>query len=168
MREPATHPSPLLRIIYSSEVVAVGEFTAICICLWRGEVTATPFEHQRLGLAEVIANHPSGAGFMCVVEPTSIPPNDALRRASTEMVASHGDRLKCVACAIEGSGFRAAVARSALTGMALLFANRKVPISFFANVPDAAAWMSDRLPSGPLAPVIAAVAELRSSLPRRI
>jgi hypothetical protein len=81
------------------------------------------------------------------------------------MLASHGSRLKCVACTIEGSGFKAAVTRSVLSGMALLFANRKTPVSFFANVPNAVAWMSDWLPSGNTMSAVAAVAELRTSGP---
>lgn len=143
----------------------MGEFMSMCVCIWRGAVTPASFERQRSALAEVVDLHPGGAGFLCIIEATATPPNDALRRASVEMLASHGNRLKCVGCTIEGTGFKAAVTRSVLSGMALVFANRKTPVSFFANVSDTVAWMSDWLPRGATVNAVAAVAELRRSVP---
>jgi hypothetical protein len=164
MLRPSVRPRRAPRSIYTGEALVVGEFLSVCVAIWRGEVSRAPFERQRAGLAEVVERHPRGAGFLCVIEPTAMPPSDELRRASIDMVASHGERLKCVACTIEGAGFKAAVARSVLSGMALLFANRKTPVSFFANVSEAVVWMSDRLPLEPLADAMVSIGELRALL----
>jgi len=128
-------------VVTEGDGVVVGELGRVCVAIWRGAATQERFEHQRAGLAEVIRNHPDGAGFLCVIEPTSAPPNDRLRRASIEMITSHGELLKCVAVVIEGEGFRAAIARSVLSGMRLIFRQNKPPASAFSKVGEAVGWM---------------------------
>ena len=118
----------------------------MCVVVWRGDVTPSSFEQQRLGLAQVVQRNPGGAAFLCVVEETSKPPNEELRKASAQMVAQHGDRLKCIACVIEGDGFKAALTRSVLSGIALLVANRHAPLAFFSNVHQAGTWMRRHWP----------------------
>jgi hypothetical protein len=125
------------------------------------------FEHQRAALAEVVHRNPDGAGLLCVVEETAKPPNDELRRASTQMVAAHGRRLRCVACVIEGSGFKAAVTRSVLSGMALLLGKDRAPVSFFAHSSPAAHWMGEHLPVESVDDIVAGVEALRALLPGR-
>ena len=91
----------------------------------------------------------SGAGsepsFLCVIEPTSGPPDDELRRASAKMVAEHQPSIRCIACVVEGSGFRSAVARSALSAIALIIGRRSMPLTVFAEVGPAAEWMASRV-----------------------
>jgi hypothetical protein len=154
-----------VRMFHVDETVAVAETGAICVALWRGAVTKVPFEWQRSSLAEVVQRHPRGAGFLCVIEPTAKPPDDELRKASTQMVLSHGERLSCVACVIEGEGFRAAVTRGALSGMVLLLRNRKSRISFFSKIPEAARWMSGMLPMESADAFTAIVEHIRSRFP---
>lgn len=137
------------RILHRGDGVAVAEIGRICVTIWRDGVTPSRFEKQRAGLEQVVRNQPDGAGFLCVIEPTAKPPNDELRRASTEMVDSHGTRLKCVAVVIEGEGFRAAVTRSVVSGMALLF-SRRMPGKTFSSVADALRWMAPFLSLHPI------------------
>jgi hypothetical protein len=138
---------------------------SVCVVLWRGNVAKDLFEHQRAGLAEVVQRHPNGAGFICVVEASAKPPDDELRRASTQMIAAHGSRLKCVACVIEGTGFKAAVTRSVLSGMALLLANRQAPVSFFSHARPAAQWMREYMPIDSIDDIVSTVEHVRSLLP---
>ena len=85
-------------------------------------------------------------------------------KASTEMVSSHGDRLKCVACVIEGNGFRAAITRSALSTMALFLTNRKAPVSYFANTQSAIRWMTAHMLINSSAHLVSEVERLRALL----
>ena len=142
----------------------VSEVSALCVVIWRGAVTRERFELQRAGLARVVANHPANAGFLCVVEPTAEPPNDELRRASIDMVNEHAGRLKCVACIIEGSGFRAAITRSVLSGMKMVLPRRGVPVSFFATVDDGLMWVKEHMKTSPLIDMHKGVTETRSQL----
>jgi hypothetical protein len=151
----------LIRVIHCRDGVAVAEVGRICIAVWRGSVTDVSFEWQRSGLAQVVARYPQGVAFMCVIEPTAKPPRDELRRSSTQMIASHGARLKCVAVVIEGEGFGAAITRGVISGMALLH-TRQTPADSFSDVRTALRWIHDYIPIETIAHVVAArVEELR-------
>jgi hypothetical protein len=103
------------------------------------------FAWQRDGLNQVAGRHPEGVAFLCVIGPMVAPPTEELRRASTRMLDEHADRLKCVAVVIESVGFRGAVTRGVLSGMALL-RPRSHPASAFASVPEALAWIDEHVP----------------------
>lgn len=128
-------PAPSLRVLSVLDGVAVGEVGNVCVVIWRQAVTRPRFEAQLAGLREVARRHPAGAGYLCVVEPGSTPPDDELRRASAAMVREVEDTLRGIACVVEGTGFVGAVARSALSAMALIVGPRKVPLSIQATSP---------------------------------
>lgn len=155
-RESAPSPArgstrPTRRVLHDNESLLVAELGRICVVVWRQAVTPTRFELQRSGLEEVVNRHPAGAGFMCVVENGSLPlPSDELRRASTQMVTSHGDRLVCLAAVVEATGFSAALIRSAITRMAFFMqVRRAVPLSVLSSTCDAFKWMAEFLPVDP-------------------
>lgn len=151
-------------MLHVGDGLAVAEVGRVCVVIWRDAVVRHRFEKQRKGLAEVVSNHPGQAGFLCIIEPSAKPGDDELRRASSEMVASHQDRLKCVACVIEGSGFKAAVGRSVLSGMALLLGNSSTPRSFFATVDGAVRWMAQHVSVDPVAQFSSGVDDVRRRL----
>jgi hypothetical protein len=153
-------------ILSEADGVVVGELGRVCVAIWRGAATPERFEDQRAGLAEVVRNHPDGAGFLCVIEPTSAPPSDRLRRASIEMITVHKDRLKCVAVVIEGEGFRAATVRGVISGMRLIFPHGKPPASAFSKVGESVGWMQQHVRIVMPELVIRGVEELRSLLDR--
>lgn len=158
-------PSAPVRVLHCNETVIVADAGCVCIAIWRGRVTKGPFELQRSGLAEVVQRNRAGAGFLCIVENAAKPPEDTLRRASAEMILSHEERLKCVACVIEGQGFMAAVNRGALAGMVLLLRNRKTEVSIFPRVTEASRWMSQHVGIPPVGEFVETVEGLRSRFP---
>ncbi len=146
-------------VLYSGDGVAVVEIGPLCVAIWRGSVTQASFARQKDGLAHVVKAHPDGAAFMCVIEPTSSPPDDELRRASTRMLAEHGELLRCVAIVIEGDGFRAAIARSVIVGMSLFYPRRQ-PASTFPNVGAGLTWVHQHVP---IATRVGAIAEIEKA-----
>jgi hypothetical protein len=130
------------RVVWCERSLGILEVERICVVVWRENVTAERFRRQEVALDEVVHRYAGRAGFMCVVEAGTAPPDDRLRGASAEMINSHGNRLACLACVIEGSGFRAALTRSTLSGIALLLARRET--KFTATVSAAAGWMAAR------------------------
>ena len=130
-----------MRVLHRDRDIVVAEVEHICVVIWRGAVTKFPFEKQRAGLAGVVERYPNRAGFLIVIEPSAKPPNDELRRESTQMLEGHAERLRCVGIVVEGEGFRAAITRGVLSGMVLLMLHRKANISFFPTARSAAAWM---------------------------
>jgi hypothetical protein len=155
-----------VRLLSYEQDLAVAEVGVVCVALWRGAVTRALFQRQRSGLTEVVGRHPGGAGFLCVVENTSKPPDDTeLRRASVHMVVEHGDKVKCVACVVEGDGFRSAINRGALTGMVLLQRGKLPPFSIFASVPEATPWVARHLSIHSADELTSAVELIRSRMP---
>jgi hypothetical protein len=164
-RRPPPSTPDLPRIIYVDESLAVAQVGRVCVVIWRGAVTRYTFERQRAGLAEVVQKHPDGAAFMCVIEANAKAPDDELRRASTEMIVSHEGHLHCVACIIEGEGFRAAINRGVVAGMFLLARHRRTQASVFATVTESVPWIGRfiALPAGD--DLTSSVESIRSRLP---
>jgi hypothetical protein len=153
----------MVRVIYSDASLAVGEIGRFFVAVWRGDVTRQRFEKQRWGLTEVVQRHPRGIGFLCVIEPSSKPPDSELRRASVEMVEEHGDRLRCVGLVIEGTGFATALVRAGISSMLLLHRKRS-PLADFASVTSAVGWMSQYVPVDAGTDLVALVEELRAAM----
>ena len=163
MRTISLRPAPMVRVIYSDPTVAIGEIGRFFVGVWRGEVTRQLFEKQRWGLTEVVQRHPRGVGFLCVIEPSSKPPESEFRRASVVMIEEHGERLRCVGLVIEGSGFAAALIRTAISSM-LLVHRKRSPLADFANVTSAVDWMSQYVPVDAGTDLVALVEELRATM----
>ena len=92
-------------------------------------------------LAAAVARNPGKVAFLCVVESSADPPDDAERNASAAMVNEHGANLLGVACVIEGTGFRGAITRTVLSGIALVIRSR-VSIKMFESVRAASPWLA--------------------------
>lgn len=151
------------RILQCGDGIAVAEIGPVCVVIWRDAVVRSRFEKQKQGLAAVVEKNPGSAAFVFVVEPTAAPPDEQLRKASMQMIADHQERLRCVAGVIEGTGFKAAVARSVLSGITLLLGKREVPISYFAKVGEATRWVSQQVVVDPLQ-LATAIEAVRSRL----
>jgi hypothetical protein len=137
---------PPVRLMHAADGIALAEVSNVFVAIWRAPASRALFDWQRFCMAECVQRHPKGTAFLCVIEPTSKPPDDELRRASAEMIGEHQDRLRCVGVVIEGEGFRAAITRGVLSGMVLLLPNRKVPVSYLSSVAEAAGWMGGHFP----------------------
>ncbi len=152
-------------MIYADEGVVVGEVGDIAITLWREAVTRPRFKYQAEGLAAVVDRAPGACAFICIVEAACRPPEEDMRRASVEMLNQHAMRLPMVASVIEGDGFRAAVTRSVLAGMAMIAGSRYLKIAPFGSIPAATAWLANSGRFGPLTSLTASVERLRSQMP---
>jgi hypothetical protein len=146
------------------EGLAVGEVANVCVAVWRGPVTRPRFNTQRDALEEVVGRHPEGVGFLCVIEPTSKPPSDELRKESAEMVRRHESVLRCIACVVEGTGFVNALARSTLAAMASMVGPRRVPLAVLGTVSAAATWMAPHIDARDSVVLSRAVESIRAEM----
>ncbi len=87
-----------------------------------------------------------------------------MRKASSAMIAGYGDRLRWVACVIEGSGFRAAATRSVLSGIALLLSSRVPDAKFTASLTAAIPWLTGKCGPQVAIQLVQAQEELRLRL----
>jgi hypothetical protein len=124
----------------------MAELGGVSIALWRRKPNWELFEIQKKCLADVVARHKGHSAFVCVVESTSEPPDDDIRKASSAMISAHEKNLKCVALVIEGSGFRNAITRTVMSGIVMLI-RTPAPIRFFDTPTSASAWVGSLLPS---------------------
>lgn len=127
--------------------LVVGKIGPVCLAIWRTKPTRELFEVQRFELSSAVAGDPGNVAFLCVVEPKADAPDQDIRDASSAMITSHGRRLAACACVIEGTGFRAAITRTVLSGIALVARNQS-PTRFFEDVPDASSWLNERVRLG--------------------
>ena len=151
-------------MLHHDATLATAEVGQVCVVIWRGAVTKEPFERQRSALAGVVERHPEGAGLLVVVETTAKPPDDELRRASAEMVKTHGKVLRCVACVVEGTGFIASINRSAISAMLLLVGPKHTRVGVFATVSEAASWVRRHVEIGSTDAFLGAVEHIRAEL----
>jgi hypothetical protein len=128
--------------VSTDDGLGVAESDAVCIVRWCGAVDRRRFARQRVSLERVVVAAPGRAGFVCEAADNSPPPDDGMRKASVDMIASFGKRLKCVACVIEGAGFRGAMARSVLSGMVLLLSSRAPDAKIAATYDDVVRWVA--------------------------
>jgi hypothetical protein len=137
---------------------------SVCVAVWRKDSTRTRFALQKAGLDAVVQKCPAGVGFFCVVEPTSGPPNEDVRKASSKLFESHGRNIRAIAMIIEGTGFRSALVRSVASGIVMLMGSRTTPISYFATIEAGTKWMQQHLDMGSIATFKNSVEQIRAFL----
>ena len=155
-----------LKITYKGKGLMMASYAHVCVAVWSVKPTPELFEIQRRELAAAVARNPGQAFFICVVSPTADPPDQELREASSKMVASHVGKMLGCAGVIEGSGFRAAITRTVLTGM-LIFTRSPVPYTFCDTIPAACAWIEARSGQKPLTKLPSLLDAARSNQPQR-
>ncbi len=138
----------------------MGTMGPVCVALWSEKPTPATFEVQRSLLAESVSGRAARSAFLCVVGAQTEPPEQALRDASAQMIASHQGKLTAVACVVEGSGFRAAITRTVLSGMMLLIRSAP-PVRVFETTELATPWLSSALGGLRLSSLADAVAQVR-------
>jgi len=133
------------KVMFTGDGLIMAELHGVAIALWRRKPNRELFEAERKCLDEVVAKNRGKSAFVCVVEPSSEPPDDDIRKASSQMITAHEKDLKCVALVIEGTGFRSAITRAVLSGIVMLI-RTPAPIKFFDVPKSACAWVSTQLP----------------------
>lgn len=155
---------PELQVTRQSDGLILASFGHVCVAVWSTKPTKPLFEAQRLALATTVARHPGRALFLCIISAKTEAPDQDLRDASAKMIASHGHDLAGCACVIEGTGFRAAITRTVLTGISLVLRS-PVPSTFCDSAQAACEWLQLRSGATSLTGLVAQIAQLRGALP---
>lgn len=151
-----------LHLTQRARGLLLGTCGEVFFAVWSTKPTPELFELQRAGLAAAVQANPGRTFFLCVVSPNADPPEQAERDASSRMISQHGGNLLGTACVVEGSGFRAAITRTVLTGI-VLFIRTPSPITFFDSVDAASSWMQRRSRGRDLSRLAAQLDEVRFS-----
>lgn len=132
-----------VHVAHRARGLLLGTFGNVCFAVWSTKPTPELFQLQRAALATAVQNNPYRTFFLCVVSPYADPPEQAERDASSRMISEHGERLAGTACVVEGSGFRAAITRTVLSGI-VFFIRTPSPVTFFDSIEGATQWMQRR------------------------
>lgn len=150
-----------LQLTHRGGGLLVGHFGHVCVAVWSTKPTWGLFEQQRAALANSVERHPGRALFLCVVSAKADPPEQDVRDASAKMIISHDRQLAGCACVIEGSGFRAAITRTVLTGITLVV-RTPAPFGFCDSVHAGYEWLGRYSPRGSLTGLIEELARARA------
>ena len=154
---------PKVELVAVGDGIVVAQIGPVCTALWRKKPTPARFEIQRRCLEEAVKKSPGNTMFMCLVEAGAEPPDDHIRKASSTMITGHGPNLKAVSIVVEGSGFKAAIARTVLSGIVLIIRTPS-PIKYFESAASAAAWLSQFALLGSIRKFVEQVEVARGSL----
>lgn len=142
LAQPTTSPS--FNVLHRSDALVTAELEKVCVIFWRKQPTRETFNIQKATLDNIVRRHGSGVAVICVVEASTDPPEEELRKASAKMVIDHGNRIACVALVIEGDGFRAAITRTVLSGITFMV-RTPAPMKFFVSPKQAASWVASKV-----------------------
>ena len=154
------------KIHYADDVLIGAEIGSSCVTIWNVAPDDFLFERQRSTLEKVIASHSEPIGYLCLVLATAPPPSERMRKASVEMLQDLRAHLACVTGVIEGQGFRSAITRSVLSGMAFVLSGRDFRVKFASTVEHAATFMSQFVNIGSVELYGRVVDSYRALLPR--
>jgi hypothetical protein len=155
--------TPELEVTHAADGLLMANIGQVCLALWRTKPTRALFETQREHLAAAVAKQPGRVLFMCLLEARVHAPEQDVRDASAKMISSHGRDLAGCACVIEGHGFRSALTRTVLAGIAFVL-QTPAPFRFFDNAEAACEWVEARAGWGRLQGLAAQVELARRRL----
>lgn len=142
-------PPEGLRIIEIDPVCSLGEQDRCLFVVWRQQPTRAMFDLRHRALTELAARHKGQCGYVELIESTSKPPPDELRKVAVEIFRKLGRDVSCVGFVMEGNELRTALVRAILTGMTFLVQQMQ-PSKVFKRLGDAATWLRPQI--GPVEP----------------
>ncbi len=132
-----------LTITHEGGGLLMASYEQVCVAVWETKPILRLFDIQKAHLAAAVAREPGRALFMCVVSNRADPPDQEIRDSSSKMISGHGKDLAACACVIEGSGFRAAITRTVLSGIMMVIRS-PVPFNFCESVEVGCKWFESR------------------------
>ena len=137
-------PPEGLRIIEIGPVCSLGEQERCLFVVWRLQPTRAMFDLRHRVLSELATRHEGQCAYVEVIEATSKPPTDELRKVAVEVFRKLGRDVSCVGFVMEGSELRVALVRAILTGMTFLVPQMQ-PSKVFKRIGDAASWVRPQI-----------------------
>jgi hypothetical protein len=150
-----------LQISHRGADLLVGQIGHVCVAVWTTKPTRALFDWQCTALADAVQRYPGRALFLCVISSKAGPPDQELRDASTKMIVSHQRQLAGCVCVIEGSGFRAAITRTVLTGIVSVV-RTPCPFGFVDSLQAGCDWLGKHSPRGSLTGLFQELARARA------
>jgi hypothetical protein len=152
-----------MQVLHVADGIATGAIENVFVVVWRAPQTIERMRMEREGLRSAIRKHRGKVAMVCVIEASSEPPSDELKREAKALLAEHERDIVSAACVVEGAGFRAASMRAALSTIQLMLGRRRFASRFFATVVEACAFTEPHA-TIPFDSLAEAIEELRAML----
>lgn len=152
-----------VRIIQAAEGWAIGEIANCLAIVWRHQPTVDVFRFRNTQLQELAKRAPAKCALVEVIEPTSKPPTDEMRKVAMEVFRQLGGDLGGIGFVLEGNELKSTLNRAILTGM-MFFVKQLQPTKVFKRSSELATWARARVASEDPAfetKLVAAFEELR-------
>jgi hypothetical protein len=124
-----------LRIIEIGAVCSIAEYERCVLVVWRLQPTRAAFDRRHQILAELAARYPRKCAYVEVIESTSTPPTNELRKVAVEVFRKLGKDLACVGFVLDGTELRTTMVRAILTTMTF-FVPQMQPSKVFKRLSD--------------------------------
>jgi hypothetical protein len=122
--------------------LASGVLENVFIEVWRAPMNPDLAAIERHAMLRTTLRNRKKTAVLCVIEPTSTPPDDDMKKATTDLLRECANDLTGLAVVIEGDGFRAAMIRAVLGTIQMLFGRRDFAIKYFADTKSASVWLT--------------------------
>ena len=122
---------------------AFGSWRSLFICCWRMHTTVECAQEVGRRCAEFAASHPEGIALLTIIEAHAPAPNNDARTAIADF-PRNATYVRASALAFEGTGFRASLVRSVVSGLTML-ARQPFEHKVFDSVPTATQWLVPEL-----------------------
>lgn len=119
----------------------VATWRCVLIVVWRDETLVSSVIHASSVLDRLSADHRSGVALVQVVEEGCRPPNTEERKAVEQLLAEGRKSVKCSSVVFEGEGFKAAIVRGVVAGIAAI-TRTAFPHRVFARPQEMADFMA--------------------------
>jgi hypothetical protein len=158
--------TPLVRTVDRDHCVATWD--RVLLQVWRLSTTAEAIENLYTVTRAFMAQERRPISSLAIVESTSPPPSDAVRKALSKYYRELAPKMNAAIVVAEGGGFRAAIVRGVGLTLSML-APKKLPFTFLGDVNEAAQLLAPNLSSTAGAEgLLSAVQDTRNHIPSSI
>jgi hypothetical protein len=137
-----------VRVIHSTSTCAMAEFERCVITVWKQQPTKEAFDVRHQALLDLSTRHKAKCAYVELIESTSKPPPDDLRKVAVEAFKKLGGDVACVGFVLDGPEMRSAINRAILTTMMFLLPQMQ-PTKVFKRLSDMAQWVRPRIEQEP-------------------
>lgn len=133
-----------LRVIKIDPAFSMGEIECCILTVWRLQPSSEAFELRHRELQDLAVRHRGSCAYMELIEPTSAPPTDELRKIAVDVFRKLGKDVSCVGFVLDGQQLRTTLARAILTGMMFLLPQMQ-PSKVFKRIAECANWVQPKI-----------------------
>lgn len=159
----------MVETLWRNDECAMGLIDGLFVCVWLGLPTVLAADEIEKCIRARSSQFPKGSGLVTIVLANAPPPERAARTRIAEILRD-AQNVKASAVCFEGTGLRATIVRTVVTGINLM-ASMSFPHKVFATFESGVAFVHETMTQAsiavpPVPTLVKAIADWRASLTR--